>query len=161
MRRTNHTLTVETPFGTFYGGFYATDGKHGPTFYAETESGEVTVNGVTYSGTVYAERFSHDGSLYLSCRHLSRWNDKTSHHEAASASACKKLAAVLLPAFEAASSDGDAVKAAKIRSLRSNLYCATSRANDEIGARNLVAAKLRELGENVPDIPKHENERES
>jgi hypothetical protein len=144
---------IETPFGTFYGGIFEANGEHGPTFYAETESGDVTINGVTYRGSVYAERYSHNGELYLSVRHLTRWDDKRGHFYPASESAGRKLAAALLPAFREWSQDADYVTSRKIMSLTSSHRYAIEHANREIEKANELAAQIRELGGECADIP--------
>lgn len=140
-----------TPFGTFYGGVYRSQAENGPTFYAETESGEVTVNNVTYSGTIYFERYRSDGSLFASCQHLTRWDDKRGHHYPPSDSARQKLSDALLPQIEALATDAEYVRQCAVKSVRSSMEYAIVDANRDIGKANEYAAQLRELGEDVSD----------
>lgn len=153
MKRDN-AREIETPYGTFYGGIFEANGEYGPTFYAETESNEVTINGVTYRGTVYAERFSRSGELYISVRHLTRWDDKRGHFYPASESAGRKLAAALLPTFRTWSEDSDYVTARRISSLMSSRRHALGDANREIEKANKLAAEIRALGAQCDDVSK-------
>lgn len=150
MKRDN-AREIETPLGTFYGGIFEANGKYGPTFYAETESGDVTINGVTYRGTVYAERFSYNGELYISAQHLTRWDDKRGHFYPASDSARRKLAEALLPIFQAWAADEGYVTSRKIMSLSSSRGYALAEANRAIDKANALAAQIRELGGQCDD----------
>ena len=145
---------IDTPLGTFYGGIFETKTEHGPTFYAETESGDVTINGVTYRGAVYARRYRDDGQLWLDAQHLTRWDGR--HFQPASDSARRKLAPALLPIFEEWAKDAAYVTERRISSLRSSHGYAVSAINREIDKANALAAEMRELGADCPDIPRVE-----
>lgn len=151
MKRHN-AREFETPFGMFYGGIYDTENVHGVEFYAETESGEVTVNGVTYSGTVYARRYSHSGDLFLSVQHLTKWDGR--HFQSASESAQAKLATALLPQFAELEKDTDYIRAHRVQVLKRSLEYADRDLDREIGKRNAISRELLELGEREsPPIP--------
>lgn len=147
---------LDTPLGAFYAGFSDPFAEHGPELYAvaANDQGQLTVNGVTYDGRVYARKYRADGEYHLTCQHLTRWDDKRGHHYPPSEAAARKISAVLLPLLVSMATDAAQARAARVRSLRSSIGYAHVDINRDVDTRNALAARLRELGEDVPDVPR-------
>lgn len=148
----HHTRPVDTEFGTFYIGVTAPNGEHGPEAFAETETGEVTVNGVTYTGAIYFRRRPFDGHLYCSTQHLRRWDDKRMTFQPTSESADRKLDAALRPHVDELLADDAHVLQRRIDVLEVERRAARDEATRAVEKANDVARTMRELGADVDDV---------
>jgi hypothetical protein len=142
----------ETDLGTFYVNFDGLDDDGQPKFAAETESGNIVVNGIAYRGTVYSERYRKDGEMYASTRHVNIWNEKARKWMPVSESAHRKIRAALLPIFEQLATDTSAVNAYKVAKLQSEHAYKLREANERINDANDIANELRASGVDVADV---------
>lgn len=166
MMRREGTLPVETPGGTFYLGLTRSN-EHELDVYAETESGEVTINGVAYRATAYYRSRAYtlaSGSVTRTDSHY--WDTSYMHREwpdgeyrglvPPSDAARRKLASWLTDAAVAMLADTDRTTAHQIKSAVSSREYALADANRDIDKANTYAAQIRALGGQCEDVPRFE-----